>query len=81
MKQSIVRAAIWGVRLCAAGALVFTLMIGLFVAGFGMADNQSAWPHILLLLFSIGIVVAISFAEGRIERLIRKWGEPKHPRP
>ena len=39
-------------------------MTGLFIAGFTMADNQSAWPHVQLLLLVIAIVVAISFVEA-----------------
>ncbi len=79
LKPLAVRAASWCVRLCALSALIFIILTGLFIAGFTMADNQSAWPHIQLILFVIALVVAISFAEGRIERLIRNWGEPKHP--
>jgi len=81
VKPILIQGAIWFVRLCAAGALIMTIITGLFIAGFSMADNQSAWPHVQLLLLVIGTVVAISFAEGRLERLIRRRGEPQHPQP
>ena len=64
--------AVWCVRLAAFDLIIATLFIALFIAGFGMADNRSAMPHLQLLLLVVTIIAAIYFAEGYVERLLRK---------
>ncbi|CAA9326468.1 MAG: hypothetical protein AVDCRST_MAG93-5986 [uncultured Chloroflexia bacterium] len=74
MKRLAVVLAVWCVRLAAFGVIIATLFIGLFIAGFTMADNRSVLPHLQLLLLVVALIAATCFAEGRIERLLRKLG-------
>jgi hypothetical protein len=52
------------------------VLIGLFTAGFWMADNRSAWPHVQLLLLVVVAIAVICFVEGRVERLLRERKGP-----
>jgi uncharacterized membrane protein YfcA len=68
--------AIWGLRIAAFAAIIFILFMALFIAGFGMADNRSAWPHVQLLLLVVAAIAAIGFGERWLERLIRRSLRP-----
>lgn len=75
MKGLAVALALWCVRLAAFGLIIATLFVGLFVAGFGMADNRSAMPHLQLFVLVVAVIALTCFAEGRIERLLRRFGK------
>jgi hypothetical protein len=64
--------AVWCVRLAAFGVVFGTVFIGLFIAGFTMADSRSALPHLQLLLLVVAVIAATCFVEGRVERLLKK---------
>ena len=68
--------AIWVLRVAAFAAIIFILFMALFIAGFGMADNRSALPHVQLLLLVVAAIAAIGFGERWLERLIRRSYRP-----
>jgi len=72
LKPLVIALTIWCVRLAAFGLIVATLLIGVFIAGFGMADNRSALPHLQLLLLVAAVVGVTCFVEAWAERLLRK---------